>query len=135
MRSLTSFRSNLISNACEIVTSGFIKRKKLADKIAMDVKVALNEYNYIFETYKGFQITIILKSLTKLCKCTHSGHYKHPIISLILLMYFERKLNKNSPPLNTNPAHQIFAEMPMGTVAFICTLVSSMFKYPDFQLI
>ena len=50
MRSLTSFRSNLISKACEIVTSGFIKRKKLADKIAMDVKVALNEYNYIFET-------------------------------------------------------------------------------------
>ena len=30
--------------------SGFIKRKKLVDRIAVDVKAALNEYNYIFET-------------------------------------------------------------------------------------
>ena len=50
MRSLTSFRSNFISKACEIVTSGFIERKKLADEIVVDVKAALNEYNYIFET-------------------------------------------------------------------------------------
>ena len=51
MRSIASFRLNFISKAHEIVMSGFIKRKKLADKIAMDVKVALNGYNYIFETY------------------------------------------------------------------------------------
>ena len=51
MRSLTLFRLNFISKACKIVMSGFIERKKLADEIAMDVKAALNEYNYIFEIY------------------------------------------------------------------------------------
>ena len=51
MRSIASFRLNFISKAHEIVMSGFIKRKKLADKISVDVKAALNEYNYMFETY------------------------------------------------------------------------------------
>ena len=51
MRSLTLLRSNFISKACKIVMSGFIERKKLVDEISVDVKVALNEYNYIFETY------------------------------------------------------------------------------------
>ncbi len=35
----------------------------------------------------------------KLCKGTCSGHYKHQVIAPILLMYFEKKLNKSGPPL------------------------------------
>ncbi len=71
----------------------------------------------------------------KLCKGTCSGHYKHQVIAPILLMYFEKKLNKSGPLLMTNLAHQTFAEMPVGTIVFVCSVVSSVFKFLNLQLI
>ncbi len=74
IRSFTSFRLNFISKAHKIVASGFIERKKSPDEVAVDVKSALNEYNYIFEMYdmtKVFWIIMILNlSLTE----TLQGH-------------------------------------------------------------